>query len=70
MSVDYRYQNAFNPWQGDSNLSEHELGTLRRRAWQEQGILIVSPSDDRLQSSEQIVLCEVGSRLYGDEPAA
>ena len=70
MNVDHRYQNAFNPWQGDSSLSERELIILRERAWLEQGILIISPSDNRLQRSEQILLCKIGSRLYGDEPAA
>ena len=70
MSVDNRYQNAFNPWRGDSNFSEHELLTLRKRAWLEQGILIISPADDRLSTSEQIVLCKIGSRLHEDDPAA
>jgi hypothetical protein len=46
-------------------LSEDELETLRKRAWREQGILIVSPYDDRLQFFDRTRLCEIGNRFYG-----
>lgn len=66
MSVDNRYQNAFAPWQGANSLGEKELKILRLRAWREQGILIVSPSDKRLRISERTALCRIGERLYGN----
>lgn len=46
-------------------LSEDELETLRKRAWQEQGILVVSPLDDRLTFFDRTRLCEIGNRFYG-----
>jgi len=70
MTVDNRYQNAFAPWQGNSPLSEQELDELRKRAWLEQGILIVSASDKRLRSFEKAGLCRIGARLYCDDSAA
>jgi len=48
-----------------STLSEEELEALRKRAWKEQRILIVSPFDDRLQFFDRTRLCEIGNRFYG-----
>lgn len=55
------------PWQNQSSLSEEEMETLRKRAWQEQRILIVSPFDKRLAFFDKTRLCEIGNRFYGSE---
>ena len=55
---------------GPSGLSREEIATLRRRAWIEQGILIVSPRDHRLTRSETIQLNQLADRLYGSGGAS
>lgn len=55
------------PWTPRNELSEEELETLRRRAWQEQNILIVSPFDERLVFFDRTRLCEIGNQLYGKD---
>jgi hypothetical protein len=65
MNVDNRYQNAFAPWHGCSTMTHDELAALRIRAWHEQGILVISPSDKRLSHADRIVLCNIADRLYG-----
>ena len=47
-------------------LSDADLETLRKRAWQEQGILIVSPHDPRLSFFDKALLSQVGNRLYAE----
>lgn len=46
-------------------LSEEELEILRKRAWKEQRVLIVSPFDERLTFFDKTRLCEIGNRFYG-----
>lgn len=70
MSLDTDYQNAFGLWIGDSPFNEEELDSLRLRAWREQGILITAVSDERLSPKEKVNLCQIGSRLYGEEDCA
>ena len=55
------------PWQTQSSLSEEEMETLRKRAWREQRILIVSPFDKRLAFFDKTRLCEIGNRFYGSD---
>ena len=61
----YSQKDALEPWPDASPLTPEEMETLRRRAWHEQGVLIVSPSYKDLTSPERIILCEIGERLYG-----
>ncbi|MFT6237990.1 MAG: hypothetical protein ACJAQT_000059 [Akkermansiaceae bacterium] len=52
---------------GRSSLSEEELSNLRRKAWWEQGLLIVHPWDMRLSPEEAKALNQIAERLYGGE---
>lgn len=52
---------------GRSSLSEEELENLRRKAWWEQGLLIVHPWDMRLSPEEAKALNQIAERLYGGE---
>lgn len=38
----------------------------KRQGWQEQGILVVAEQDPRLSPPEQIMVRQLGSRLYGE----
>ena len=49
---------------GQSGLSDDELATLRRRAWTEQGLLIVSLCDRKLTQNEASLLRAIAERLY------
>ncbi len=49
---------------GPTPLSEEELLRLRRRAWQEHGLLIVELLNHRLTPSETRTLNNIGTRLY------
>jgi len=50
---------------GQSALSDEEIATLRCKAWQEQGLLIVHPWDRRLSPCEAIIIRQIAERLYG-----
>lgn len=50
---------------GQSSLSPDEIAHLRRRAWVEQGILIIRISDVRLTIPEALLLREIAERIYG-----
>ena len=63
-----RYRHSFSDWLDDSSLSEVELEDLRKRAWHEQGLLIVDPSDPKLLKKETFTLFDIGIRLYGNRP--
>jgi len=51
--------------QGPAPYDHDELAALRRRAWREQGLLIVSPTDRKLTQSETVELIRLAERLYG-----
>ena len=38
---------------------------IKRDGWRDQGLLVISPEDDRLNWMEREVLQQVGERLYG-----
>jgi len=38
---------------------------IKRHGWRDQGLLVISPEDDRLNWMEREVLQQVGERLYG-----
>ena len=50
---------------GHSPLSDDEIVTLRRRAWTEQGVFIIRPSDIRLTTEEALLLRDIAERIYG-----
>lgn len=54
---------------GRSSLSEEELRNLRRKAWWEQGLLIVHPWDVSLSPDETKILNQIAERIYGGERA-
>jgi hypothetical protein len=39
--------------------------TVKREGWQEQGILVVSPADNRLTWPERELVKQLGEKLYG-----
>ena len=49
-----------------SELSPEESEALRRRAWREHQILVISPDDLRLNWMQEQVIRQLGSKLYGD----
>lgn len=65
MGVEYGYQNTFSPPQRSGCLNKDEIAILRKRAWLEQGILIVPCIDQALSSGEKVLLCKIAKRLYG-----
>lgn len=38
---------------------------IKRHGWRDQGLLVISPEDDRLNWMEREVLQQAGERLYG-----
>jgi hypothetical protein len=42
-----------------------EPEAIKRHGWRDQGLLVISPEDDRLNWMEREVLQQVGERLYG-----
>lgn len=54
---------------GQSSLSADEIAELRHKAWRQQGLLIVRPSDPRLSRGEAALVRDIAERLYGgDQP--
>lgn len=39
--------------------------TIKREGWRAQGILVVSPADDRLTWPERELIKQLGEKLYG-----
>ncbi len=39
--------------------------TIKREGWRDQGILVVSPADDRLTWPEKEMIKRLGEKLYG-----
>ena len=53
--------------QGPSALSDEEISVLRRKAWQEMGLLIVFCSDRRLTPNEANIVRQIAERIYGGQ---
>lgn len=53
--------------QGPAPYDHEEIADLRRKAWTEQGLLIVSPSDKRLNELDRRRLVRIAEGLYGKE---
>jgi hypothetical protein len=43
---------------------------VKREGWREQGLLVVSPEDERLSWSERELVRQLGEKLYGRRPEA
>ena len=43
---------------------------VKREGWQEQGLLVVSPEDERLSWPERELVRQLGEKLYGRRPEA
>lgn len=51
---------------GRSAVSDDEIRHLRRKAWTQQGLLIVGPWDSRLSRWEAAMIRRIAERLYGE----
>ncbi len=56
---------SLNRLSGRTPANEEEMHGMRRRAWQEQGVLSVSLSNSQLNWPEKEFLKQIGERLYG-----
>jgi hypothetical protein len=43
---------------------------VKREGWREQGVLVVSPEDERLSWPERELVRQLGEKLYGPRPEA
>jgi hypothetical protein len=49
----------------DNPASADEIETLRRKAWVEQGVLMICPSDPRLSEDQRNMLLLIAEARYG-----
>lgn len=61
----HHHLNSLGTLQGQTPYDHQELIRLRQQAWRDQGVLIVSPSDLRLDRKDKIAVICMGERLYG-----
>jgi hypothetical protein len=52
---------ALHPWQGRGL----DVEAIKRGGWHDQGILVISPYDPRLDRLERQLLTQIAERLYG-----
>jgi len=65
--IDQPFQSSLTKMLGQSNLNDEEIKSLRRKAWREQSVLLVTPWDRRLSQNEAKLICQIGERLHGGE---
>ena len=58
---EYRYRCPL----GHRHPEPPEPEEIKRHGWRDQGLLVISPEDERLNWMEREVLRQVGERLYG-----
>ena len=46
--------------------SRADVEDTKREGWREQGILVISHTDERLDDLERLIVQRIGKRLYGD----
>ena len=56
-----RYPSPLGSMQGEAV----DLDAVKQRGWQDQHILVVSDSDQRLDPTERQLIRRIGERLYG-----
>ena len=52
-------------YMGDTPANNDEIEAMRRRAWTEQGVLMICPSDPRLTDDERNMLLLIAEARYG-----
>ena len=57
----HRYRCPLGEWQGQRPDPED----IKREGWQDQGILVISTEDQRLDWAERQILKQIAERLYG-----
>ena len=55
------YRCPLQPWQGQ----RYDTEAIKRQGWRDQGILVISPDDQRLDWMERQLLTQIAERLYG-----
>ena len=55
------YRCPLQPWQGQPL----DTDAIKRQGWRDQGILVISPEDRRLDWMERQLLTRIAERLYG-----
>ena len=60
-------QSSLTSSQGQTPYNHDEIAELRRKAWKEQGLLIVSPVAPQLEPDETEFLTIIAEKLYGKE---
>ena len=58
-------RSSLSEMQGHTPYDHEEIVTLRRRAWTEQGILIISVSNNRLSKRDKTELIRMAELIYG-----
>jgi hypothetical protein len=61
-----RYRCPLSQWQGNSPDPED----IKRAGWRDQGILVISAEDQRLDWMERQLLKQIAERLYGRREAS
>lgn len=64
---DPTFESSLTGMLGQSNLSDEEVRLLRRKAWREQSVLLVTPWDRRLSNSEAKLIRQIGERFHGGQ---
>lgn len=52
--------------QGPTLYNQIEIANLRKKAWSEQCLLIISPLDEKLEQSEKLSIIKIAERIYGE----
>ena len=60
-----RYRCPLGRLQSERKNPEH----IKRNGWREEGILVISPDDERLDWMERELVKRIGERLYGGREA-
>ena len=61
----YPYKNPTTKFMGATPASADEMEILRRKAWTEQGVLMICPSDPSLTKEQRDMLFAIAEHRYG-----
>jgi len=59
------YKNPMTKFMGKTPASADEIEMLRRKAWTEQGVLMICPSDPSLTKEQRNTLMAIAEHRYG-----
>lgn len=62
---DKSLHSSLSSMQGPTPYDHEEIMKLRCRAWREQGLLIISPADKRLEPDDRDELIRIAEHIYG-----